>query len=119
MAPLRRCHNSSLSAFARVCFLPVDLSWAYIRMLVSTKYLPLMDLVTRSRRRPPEVEALAQARQRSAAGLVEGLPLANKGFEPVGQERADRASLVSGQHAGLSKEAGVELQRDICLHAGF
>ena len=62
------------------------------------------------------VETLAQARQRPAAGFVEGLPLTNEGLEPIGQERTDGASLVSGQHAGLSQETSVELQSDICLH---
>ncbi len=74
-----------------------------------------MDLVARLRRRPLEVEALAQARQRPPAGFVKGLPLANEGFEPVGQQRTDRAALVCGQHPGFAQETGVELQGDISL----
>src|SRR5215510_12219847 len=88
--PVRSRHNSSTSALARSCFSPADASCAYIRMLVSTKYLSLMELVARFGRRPLQVHAFAQPGERAATRLVEGLAFANDRLKPVGQQCADR-----------------------------
>src|SRR5262245_29986667 len=87
--PDRSRHRSSTSALARSCFSPADVSWAYIRMFVSTKYLSLMELVARSGRRPLQVHAVAQPGERATAGLVEGLSFPHDRFESIGEKGAD------------------------------
>lgn len=44
-APDLLSHSSSTSALARACFSPAAVSWASMRMFVSTKYLSLMQFV--------------------------------------------------------------------------
>src|ERR1700681_3200750 len=107
-APDRSRHSSSTTDLARSCFSPAAVSCAYIRMFVSTKYLTLMELVAGGGRRPPQIEPLAEPRERSAPGLVERLPFANQCFDPLRQERADRPALLGGEDAGLAKQVGVE-----------
>src|SRR5580704_2486080 len=114
-APDRSRHSSSTTDLARSCFSPAAVSCAYIRMFVSTKYLSLMDLVTGGGRRPPEIEPLAEPRQRPALRLVERFPFANQGFEPLRKERADRPALLGGENTGLAKQVGVEFE----CHIGF
>jgi hypothetical protein len=52
-------------------------------MFVSTKYLSLMKLVAGLARRPLEVEAFAQARERASSRPIERLSLPNHGFKPL------------------------------------
>jgi hypothetical protein len=66
-------------------------------MLVSTKYLSLMQLVARSGRRPSEVEALAESRERAPPSLVESLPIPHHGFEAI-SELMDRPSSAVQHH---------------------
>src|SRR5262245_30873887 len=87
--PLRSRHSSSTTALARACFSPAALSCAYIRMLVSTKYLSLMELVARLGRRPLEIQALAEPGERAATSPVEGLSFSDERFKTVGQKGAD------------------------------
>src|SRR5436309_5121615 len=90
--PVRSRQSSSRSTFARSCFSPADVSWAYIRMFVSTKNLSLMEFVARFRWGPLQVHAFAQPGERAAAGLVEGFSLPDDGFEPVSEQSTDRAA---------------------------
>src|SRR4051794_32344659 len=92
--PDRSRHNCSTSALARSCFAPADLSCAYIRMFVSTKYLSLMELATRLGWRPLQIQTVTQPRQRTAARPIECLPLPHKSLETIGQQCADRPPLL-------------------------
>src|SRR5436305_8997560 len=90
--PVRSRHSCSTRALARACLSPAVVSWAYIRMFVSTKYLSLMELVARLGRRPLQVKAFAQSSERPTAGLVEALSFPDDGLQAVRQKRADRAA---------------------------
>src|SRR5687767_1262334 len=116
MTPDLLSQRSSTSAFARACLSPAAVSWAYMRMLVSTKYLSLMELVARLGRRPLQVETLAQPGERAAARLVESLPFPHDRFQTVSQKGTDRPSLLGGQHAGLAEQVSVEFERHVGFH---
>ena len=90
------------AAFA--CLSPAAVSWAYIRMLVSTKYLALMELVAVE---PP------------AAGPPAGLPreMPELGHVPLGVVAAGQAleilanELVEALPHGVGLPAGFDMER--------
>src|SRR5688572_9566037 len=106
--PVRSRHNSSTSALARSCFSPADASCAYIRMLVSTKYLSLMELVAGLGWCPLEVETLAEPRERASPRLVESLPIPHHGLQTISEQGADGPSFFGGHYARFSNQVGVE-----------
>src|SRR6516164_8095242 len=116
--PVRSRHSSSTRALARSCFAPAALSCAYIRMLVSTKYLSLMEFISRPGRSPLQVQPFTKSGQGAASSLVEGLTFTNDCLEAIGQKRTDGATFFGGNDARLPKKVSVEFERDVCLH-GF
>jgi hypothetical protein len=75
-----------------------------------------MKLVAGPGRRPLEVEALAKSGDRPPTSLIEGLPLADEGFEAIRQQCTDGPTFFSGHHARFSQQVGVEFQRDVSFH---
>jgi hypothetical protein len=80
-------------------------------MFVSTNCLALMEFITRTRRCPPQVHALAETRQRSPPRPVKFLPLANQRLQAVGEQGTERATLLRGKPPGLAQQIGIKLER--------
>jgi hypothetical protein len=91
-------------------------SWAYMRMFVSTKYLSLMKLVPGLGRRPLKIETFLQPSERPSAGPVERLALAHDPFEPVSQKGAYRPPFLGREDTRLAQQIGIELERHVRLH---
>src|SRR5215471_14878605 len=85
-------------------------------MFVSTKYLSLMEFVPGSRRRPAEIEPLAEPCQRTTPCLLERFAFAHDCLEPLRQQRADRPALLCGQDTRLAEEVDVQFERHVRFH---
>jgi hypothetical protein len=88
-------------------------------MFVYTKYLSLMELVSRPAGRPLEVEAFAKSRERSSSGFIERLPLADQGLQPFSEKSAHGAPFLGRQDAGFTEQVGVKLEGDVGFRIGF
>src|SRR5262249_37683277 len=101
--------SSCTSALARACFSPAALSWAYMRMFVSTKYLSLMEFVPRLGWCPLQVQALAQSGESAASRCIKRLAFPYDRLQAVSKKRADGPAFVGGDDACFPKQIGVEL----------
>jgi hypothetical protein len=75
-----------------------------MRIFVSTKYLSLIELVSRFGRRPPKVKPFAEAHQGRARGLLERLPIADHRLKPLSQESADRTPLLGCEQTSFAEQ---------------
>src|SRR5271163_66550 len=70
-------------------------------MLVSTKTLSLMKLVSRTGACPAQIESFAESGYGSLSSPVVSLALAHDFIELCGQQGANRKALFGGEDAGL------------------
>ncbi|MBA3887642.1 MAG: hypothetical protein H0X67_18205 [Acidobacteria bacterium] len=75
-----------------------------------------MEFIAGLGRCPLEVEAFPEPGKGPPFGSIEGLPLAHDRFEPICQERADRAPFLGGYDTRLAQKVGIKLERDVGFH---
>src|SRR6266704_2578879 len=68
----------SISARARSCFAPLLRSWAYTRMLVSTKHLSLMQFAARTGSRPAQIQPYAEPRHSPPSSAIISLTFSHE-----------------------------------------
>src|SRR5712692_2534346 len=106
----------SISARARSCFAPLLRSWAYTRMLVSTKHLSLMQFAARTGSCPAQIQSYAEPRHSPPSSAIISLTFSHEFLELGGKEPADRTAFFRSQDPRLFQNLSVELQSDICFH---
>src|SRR2546427_3587862 len=106
----------SISARARSCFAPLLRSWAYTRMLVSTKHLSLMQFAARTGSCPAQIQPYAEPRHSPPSSAIISLTFSHEFLELGGKEPADRTAFFRSQDPRLFQNLSVELQSDICFH---
>jgi hypothetical protein len=82
---------------------------------VSTKTLPLMELVPRAGRRPLEVVPRAQAREGAPTGGVVSLVPSHQLLEPIAQQTAHRGAFFRREDPGLAKKVSIYRECDVSL----
>src|SRR5208282_3051648 len=106
-------------ALARSCFTPEAESCAYISTLVSTKYLSLMELVSRIRRRPAQVQTTAKPCERASARLLERFSFANHRLQAFSNQRTYRLPLFGRNNPRFLQQFSIELESYIRLHGNL
>src|ERR1700722_744117 len=100
--PLPEFHRSSISARARLCLTPAEVSCAYIKILVSTKNLSIMQFVPRSRRCPTQIEPFSQASLSTFASHLITFALPHHLLQLGCEQGADGRALFGSQDASFS-----------------
>jgi hypothetical protein len=75
-----------------------------MRTFVSTKYLSLVELVSRFGRCAPKVKPFSEAHRGRAPGLLERLPVADHRLKPVSQESAERTPLLGCEQTRFAEQ---------------
>jgi hypothetical protein len=93
-----QCDTRSVRSRA---YAPASTSCASIRTSVSTNVLSVVPLVTGRRHAAAEMEPLLQERDRAPPSLLAGIVFADKRFDLLGEQAADRGVALGCQHLRL------------------
>lgn len=85
-------------------------------MLVSTKYLSLMQFVPRSRRRPAQIKTFSQAGDSAFAGLLISFTLTHELFQLQCQQGADGTAFLGSENACFPQKLSFNFQGYVRFH---